>query len=64
MYVGDDDTDEDAFASAPADRLLSIRVGSHGVTRARYRLRTQRDIDLLLQHLLHCRAAPDGRIAL
>ena len=58
IYVGDDDTDEDAFASAPPDRLLSIRVGSRGPSRAKYRLRTQRDIDLLLQHLLHFRATP------
>ncbi len=39
IYVGDDDTDEDAFASAPPDRLLSIRVGARGATQARYRLR-------------------------
>jgi trehalose 6-phosphate phosphatase len=57
IYVGDDETDEDAFASAPPDRLLSIRVGSRGTTRARYRLRTQRAIDRLLQQLLHFRAA-------
>jgi trehalose-6-phosphatase len=56
IYVGDDDTDEDAFASAPPDRLLSIRVGTRGPTRARYRLRTQRDIDSLLQQLLQFRA--------
>jgi trehalose 6-phosphate phosphatase len=56
IYVGDDDTDEDAFGSAPPDRLLSIRVGSRRASRARYRLRTQRDIDLLLQQLLHFRA--------
>jgi trehalose 6-phosphate phosphatase len=56
IYVGDDDTDEDAFASAPPDRLLSIRVGSRGPTRARYGLRTQRDIDSLLQQLLQFRA--------
>jgi trehalose 6-phosphate phosphatase len=58
IYVGDDQTDEDAFASGTPDRLLSIRVGSRGATRARYRLHTQRDIDLLLKHLLHFRAAP------
>jgi trehalose 6-phosphate phosphatase len=57
IYVGDDDTDEDAFASAPPDRLLSIRVGSRGATRAKYRLRTQREIDPLLRQLLHFRAA-------
>ena len=27
IYVGDDRTDEDAFSAAPADRLLTIRIG-------------------------------------
>jgi trehalose-phosphatase len=56
IYVGDDDTDEDAFASAPPERLLAIRVGGHGATRARYRLRNQREIDALLRELLKLRA--------
>ena len=56
IYVGDDDTDEDAFASAPPDRLLSIRVGSRGETRAQYRLLTQRDVDTFLRELTHLRA--------
>jgi trehalose 6-phosphate phosphatase len=55
IYVGDDDTDEDAFVSASPDRLLSIRIGSRGSTRARFRLRTQREVDLLLKHLLQFR---------
>jgi trehalose 6-phosphate phosphatase len=54
IYVGDDDTDEDAFTSASPDRLLSIRVGS-GRTQAKYRLRTQRDVDALLRKLLQFR---------
>jgi trehalose 6-phosphate phosphatase len=57
IYVGDDDTDEDAFTSAPPERLLSIRVGARGATRAQYRLRSQRDVDQLLQRLLQFRAA-------
>ena len=56
IYVGDDDTDEDAFASAPPDRLLAIRVGGRGATRAGYRLRSQREMDLLLRQLLRLRA--------
>jgi trehalose 6-phosphate phosphatase len=55
IYVGDDDTDEDAFASAPPERLLAIRVGGRGATRARYRLRSQREIDALLRELLKLR---------
>ncbi len=45
LYVGDDDTDEDAFASASAENLLSIRVGTTRTSCARYRLRRQADID-------------------
>ena len=57
IYVGDDDTDEDAFVSAPPERLLSIRVGARGPTKAQYRLHSQRDVDRLLQQLLHFRTA-------
>lgn len=59
LYVGDDGTDEDALVSAPASRLLSIRVGS-GSTGARFRLRRQGDIDSLLQRLLALRPSPSG----
>ena len=55
IYVGDDDTDEDAFASAASDRLLSIRVGTGNASLARYRLRTQREVDTLLKSLLELR---------
>ncbi|OFW07456.1 MAG: trehalose-phosphatase [Acidobacteria bacterium RIFCSPLOWO2_02_FULL_68_18] len=55
IYVGDDDTDEDAFASAHPDRLLSIRVGPSRKSRARYHLQRQADIDRLLQSLLTLR---------
>jgi trehalose 6-phosphate phosphatase len=55
MYVGDDDSDEDAFGSAPRDRLLSVRVGTGKASLARYRLRTQRDVDALLQTLVDLR---------
>jgi trehalose 6-phosphate phosphatase len=57
IYVGDDDTDEDAFVSAPPERLMSIRVGARGPTKAQYRLHSQRDVDRLLQQLLHFRTA-------
>jgi trehalose 6-phosphate phosphatase len=58
MYVGDDDTDEDAFTSDSADRLLSIRVGTRKPSSAGYHLRTQRDIDALLRALIALRANP------
>lgn len=60
IYVGDDDTDEDAFASAPPDRLLSIRIGTWRPSQARYRLRTQRDVDALLKALIALRAGRSG----
>jgi len=56
IYVGDDDTDEDAFASAPPDRLLSIRVGPARASAARYRLKRQAAIDTLLRRLLKLRS--------
>jgi len=58
LYVGDDDTDEDAFASAGPERLLSIRVGTRRPSMARYRLRRQEDLDLLLRALLELRSPP------
>jgi trehalose 6-phosphate phosphatase len=60
IYVGDDHTDEEAFSVWPADRLLAIRIGLHGRSRARYGLRNQREIDELLRVLLAMRP-PRGR---
>jgi trehalose 6-phosphate phosphatase len=55
LYVGDDDTDEDAFLSAPPSRLLAIRVGTSRQSAARYRLRRQSEMDRLLRTLLKLR---------
>jgi trehalose 6-phosphate phosphatase len=55
IYVGDDETDEDAFAAGRPDRLLSIRIGPARKSRARYRLKDQREIDRFLQALLALR---------
>lgn len=55
IYAGDDDTDEDAFSSAGPDRLLSIRIGPARASTAQYRLRTQAEIDQLLQALIDLR---------
>ena len=56
IYVGDDDTDEDAFVSDHQSRLLSIRIGSRP-SRAGFRLRRQPDIDSLLTALRALRRA-------
>jgi trehalose 6-phosphate phosphatase len=60
IYVGDDDTDEDAFQSAPREELLAIRVGRSRASRASYHLNTQDDVDQLLQVLLALRAPRSG----
>jgi trehalose 6-phosphate phosphatase len=48
LYVGDDDTDEDAFGVRGA---LGIRVGASRRSRASWFLRGQGEIDLLLERL-------------
>ena len=57
IYVGDDETDEDAFAAGRADRLLSVRIGNARRSRAAYRLKNQRQIDRFLRRLLALRSA-------
>jgi trehalose 6-phosphate phosphatase len=61
IYVGDDDTDEDAFASAEPERLLSIRVGTKRPSIAQYRLKSQSDIDDLMQLLVELRKSKTAR---
>lgn len=53
IYVGDDETDEDAFAALPGDILLSIRIGSSMASQAGYHLDSQESIDLLLRVLIN-----------
>lgn len=60
IYVGDDETDEDAFTSAGPERLLSIRVGASRMSRARYCLTRQADVDTLLRILVSLRAHESG----
>lgn len=55
IYVGDDETDEDAFAAARPERLLAVRIGLGGRSRAKYRLKDQRQIDRFLRALLALR---------
>ncbi len=51
LFLGDDVTDEDVFALADP-RILSIRVGHHLASQASFFLQDQKEIDLLLRHLL------------
>ena len=55
IYVGDDDTDEDAFRAAPPERLLSVRIGGTRKSGAHYYLKTQHEIDSLLRMLVRLR---------
>ena len=56
VYIGDDETDEDAFAALPPDRLLSIRIGAAPPSsRARFHLESQKEIDAFLERLLGLR---------
>lgn len=55
IYVGDDDTDEDAFGAAAPERLLSIRIGATRTSSAHYYLKSQYEIDSLLRMLVRLR---------
>lgn len=54
IYVGDEDTDEAAFATG-GDRTLAIRVEPSEHSRAKYHLGSQLDIDTFLRTLLDFR---------
>ena len=52
IYLGDDDTDEDAFAAGPLDRILAVRVGESATSCASHYLRSQDEVDRVLELLL------------
>jgi trehalose 6-phosphate phosphatase len=56
IYVGDDVTDEDVFALDEPGRLLGIRVGRSSRSAAAWFIRSQLEIDALLDCLLELRA--------
>lgn len=58
LYVGDDETDEDAFRAEPRRRLLAIRVGRRPGSAARHYLTSQIAIDRLLETLVALRPTP------
>jgi trehalose 6-phosphate phosphatase len=55
LFVGDDLTDEDIFALDQPGRLQTIRVGASRRSSAQYFLRSQAEIDVLLEKLVHLR---------
>jgi trehalose 6-phosphate phosphatase len=52
IYVGDDETDEDVFQLDRPGQLLSIRVGQKRTSAAPYYIRSQAEIDRLLETLI------------
>jgi trehalose 6-phosphate phosphatase len=53
LYLGDDENDEDAFALR--GNMVPVRIGRKQRTHARYYLRTQTEIDELLELLVQLR---------
>lgn len=51
LYVGDDDTDEDVF-SLPDERIFGVRVGQKKNSLAKYHLKRQSEITVVLNLLL------------
>jgi trehalose 6-phosphate phosphatase len=61
IYVGDDVTDEDAFASGSAANLLGVRVGPKKRSSARYYLRNQGELNAFLRVLVSARSGGKGQ---
>jgi trehalose 6-phosphate phosphatase len=57
LFIGDDVTDEDAFALADPS-LVTVRVGRSATSRARYFIDDQRGVDGLLHWLVTFRQGP------
>jgi trehalose-6-phosphatase len=53
LYVGDDENDEDAFALG--GNVVPVRIGQKRRSHALYYLRTQEEVDDLLDYLVHLR---------
>jgi len=51
LYLGDDDTDEHVFRRAP-EHWVTVRIGHRPASAARWFVRRQRDVPLLLEFLL------------
>lgn len=58
IFVGDDETDESVFALAKGASFLTIRVGAKRTSLARFYIRSQRQINVLLRALLAARDTP------
>ena len=61
IYVGDDDTDEDAFSASSTAAVLGVRIGSRRQSKARYHLKDQLEIDAFLAKLIKLRPMQHAR---
>jgi trehalose 6-phosphate phosphatase len=61
FFAGDDVTDEDAFALAGRDPVATVRIRHSKASKAEYFVKSQCEIDKLLQLLLDARAGT-GRV--
>lgn len=61
LYVGDEETDEDAFAALDQARAVGVRIGRAPQSRAPFYLPSQDDMDTMLQYLLSVLARPTAR---
>ncbi|MGH9592271.1 MAG: trehalose-phosphatase [Bryobacteraceae bacterium] len=59
LYLGDDENDEDAFALE--GEVVPVRIGPARQSHARYYLRTQGEVDRLLERLIDLREAELNR---
>jgi trehalose 6-phosphate phosphatase len=57
LYVGDDETDEDVFRTAPDEPVFGIRVGRAPRSRAEYYVRHQGEVNTLLDALIRIRSS-------
>lgn len=55
IFVGDDETDEDAFGGSSTAAVLGVRIGSRRRSKARYYLKDQVEIDTFLSKLISLR---------
>ncbi len=53
IYLGDDTTDEEAFASLPG--AITVRVGPHGKSSASYHLADPGEVEMFLAWLVSIR---------
>ena len=56
LYVGDDETDEDVFKMRSERPFMTVRVGAKKSSFAEYYVKTQREVDRLMQGLIALRS--------